>query len=646
MKIAHLSLWAPRASGLYEATKDLIKYERKLGLESEFVESDVKDPDPKQFTDEWLTAKPWSWAQDADILVVHRSLPNELANKKPKIVVMHGPIEIMMMFEHSSEKDNFNFNINLIWDYDVCVAITPQDYEIAQHYDEKGHLRYIEDAIDLERYSLDGWSWEYKYHPAIISADTIRLNKIPLHIILAMENVRKKIPDARLNFFSIPLIDVTTWRNVFVRSKLRHNQNNCELIQLMTGDIRPFIRGADISFNNNLHGIHSRGSVMEAMACFPSDTFVVADNITDTHERFYSGDIITIETNRGIIEATPEHPFWTGNKWTPANKLTFNHQLWYSKEYTIGGGYGKKKLQKVYSGAIREIVRSLQNYDSQGCGRKNGTDLRASVLANSKSRNTQINWSEDNFKVSCINRDRVGLLGGVNRRRGGCNNKETCRATRRQLETEYQCFQHITPTNGMAVEKDRLSEYLSCNTQSSWKSCNLLSILDNRDRVFANVRETTPVISNKEKAMPLDSSMVAEKIEAGSTRENQQETTRDYPNIEGFKPETIIKIGKRKVENLPVYNLSTDSHVYVAKGFIVHNCGIPVVAYCGGEDYTPYIAKTWCLESIAEAIEQCWKDIQAKGRDTVARECRTYAKEHFNMKKAAVEYKKLYEELL
>jgi len=266
MKVAHLSMWAPRASGLYEATKDLIKYERKLGLDSEFVESTIKDPDPKKFTDGWLTAKPWAWAQEADILVMHRSLPNDLVHKKPKIVIMHGPIEIMMMFEHSKETDNFNFNINLIWDYDACVAITPQDYEIAQHYDERGRLRFIEDAVDLERYSPDGWAWEYGYHPAIISADTVRLNKIPLHIILAMEGVRERIPDARLNFFSVPLVDINTWRNVFVRSKLRHNQNNCELIQLMTTDIRPFLRGADISFNNNLHGLHSRGSAMEAMA--------------------------------------------------------------------------------------------------------------------------------------------------------------------------------------------------------------------------------------------------------------------------------------------------------------------------------------------------------------------------------------------
>ena len=266
MKIAHLSLWAPRASGLYEATRDLIKYERKLGIDSQFIESVVKDPDPKIYTDEFITAQPWAWAETADVLVMHRSIPNELIHKKPKVIVMHGPMEIMLMEEHTHDKDNFNFNINMIWDYDACVAITPQDYEIAQHYDEKGKLRFIEDAVDIERYTIDGWKWTYNYHPAIISADTIRLNKIPLHIILAMENVRKKIPDARLNFMSMPLVNVGTWRNIFVRSKHRHNQNNCEVIQLMTTDIRPYIRGADISFNNNLHGLHSRGSVMEAMA--------------------------------------------------------------------------------------------------------------------------------------------------------------------------------------------------------------------------------------------------------------------------------------------------------------------------------------------------------------------------------------------
>ena len=74
--------------------------------------------------------------------------------------------------------------------------------------------------------------------------------------------------------------------------------------------------------------------------------------------------------------------------------------------------------------------------------------------------------------------------------------------------------------------------------------------------------------------------------------------------------------------------------------------GIPVVAYCGGENYTPYIAMTWCLESIAEAIERCWQDIQTRGREAVASECRAYAEAHFNMEKAAGQYKQLYEELL
>ena len=55
--------------------------------------------------------------------------------------------------------------------------------------------------------------------------------------------------------------------------------------------------------------------------------------------------------------------------------------------------------------------------------------------------------------------------------------------------------------------------------------------------------------------------------------------------------------------------------------------GIPVVSY-GGE-YTPYIARIWDLESIAEQVEKCWNDLEAPG-STLREDTIKYAQEHFN----------------
>ena len=56
-----------------------------------------------------------------------------------------------------------------------------------------------------------------------------------------------------------------TWRNMFCKSKKRALELACENIQFEINDLRPFMRGADMIFNNNMNGIYSRAQ-MEMMA--------------------------------------------------------------------------------------------------------------------------------------------------------------------------------------------------------------------------------------------------------------------------------------------------------------------------------------------------------------------------------------------
>jgi len=75
----------------------------------------------------------------------------------------------------------------------------------------------------------------------------------------------EKIPEARLNVFSLLLEPIGMWRNVFVRSHKRALETACENIQLANNNLKPFQAGADIGFNNNYSGIASRVT-MEMMA--------------------------------------------------------------------------------------------------------------------------------------------------------------------------------------------------------------------------------------------------------------------------------------------------------------------------------------------------------------------------------------------
>jgi glycosyltransferase involved in cell wall biosynthesis len=270
MKVAHFSLWAPGRSGLFHACIDQIKYERRAGIDAMFMHSDVKNPEPARFTEDDITAQPWSAAMDADVWVLHRAIPGELMQylpKKKSVAILHGTSEIMVLHEIESggTNDKFNMHVDFMNSFNKVVTITKADTQIMKLYENgRNKVVYINDAIDLEKFTIEGHSWDYKYRPAIISTSNIRINKNPAPLFWAMPEVVKAIPRARLNIFGLQVADIMTWRNLILKSgalsiaiENMHNQFY---------ELRPFLRGADISFNSNYTGIFSRDS-MEAMAC-------------------------------------------------------------------------------------------------------------------------------------------------------------------------------------------------------------------------------------------------------------------------------------------------------------------------------------------------------------------------------------------
>ena len=269
LKILHFSNWAPSRSGLYECTKDQIKYERKQGINSQLAVYEIENP--KDLQDDWLTPVSWDWAKKADVFVIHRGLPPEVQKKFPKtkrLVVLHGTTEYLILEDifSKAESQNFNSHINFINRNDATTIVNQHDYDILKLYDYNDKLHLVNDAIDIEKYNLDGYKYPYKNHPQILYCDSLRVNKHPAHIIWAMEHIVKEIPNARLTIVGLDLEDILTWRNLLLRSKNGNLKRYCELIQFKTGDVLPYMRGADILYNSNASGIFSRVQI-EASAC-------------------------------------------------------------------------------------------------------------------------------------------------------------------------------------------------------------------------------------------------------------------------------------------------------------------------------------------------------------------------------------------
>jgi len=270
MFVVHFSNFAPSQSGMYESVKDQIKYERKEGLRSEIVVSHAES-DTEIRTDGWLTSISWEESKKADIWVMHSAIPEPLKEfKKGKklIAILHGPTEHMLLKEWSKDGASFNLHISLLWEYDAAICINKHEYDIMKFYDEKiDRCRYIPNSIDLERFK-DVTPWIYSHHPAILSCDVPRIEKLPFHIIWAIPILWEEfgLSEARLNLFSLPLEPIGVWRNLFCRSHKRKLESCCENIQLANNNLSPFQAGADIGFNNNYSGIASRVT-MEMMAC-------------------------------------------------------------------------------------------------------------------------------------------------------------------------------------------------------------------------------------------------------------------------------------------------------------------------------------------------------------------------------------------
>jgi len=94
MKIVHFAEYGPNGCGLYHTAKDLIKAEIGVGIDAHMVAVTAKDNKPVLQgikTDGWLTTSDISVADDADILVRHTIIPNNLENRGiPIVMALHG----------------------------------------------------------------------------------------------------------------------------------------------------------------------------------------------------------------------------------------------------------------------------------------------------------------------------------------------------------------------------------------------------------------------------------------------------------------------------------------------------------------------------------------------------------------------------
>jgi glycosyltransferase involved in cell wall biosynthesis len=309
--------------------------------------------------------------------------------------------------------------------------------------------------------------------------------------------------------------------------------------------------------------------VLEAQACFPAETPVTASGVLRGMERKYTGELISITTARGdIITATAEHPFWTARGWIPAGQLRYDDQLLYT------GAHAESGILRVHSGRIGDIVATVRADAYAGCGGAYGQDLWRSQVAGSSPRTPQVAFADLGAASNPGYPGAVGLSGGHDRRRRQRNHTQG----RQEAEAVRRGHQHGMAAHGVARQRLHGSVDLHGYTPSRYQGARSLPhVLYPGIRPSVGVRDPAPTAGTQ-----AGTNGLRDRIHQGALGAGQAHAADGAPVVTdhyGARPQyqAVKALERHPVRDFPVYNLTTASSTYAAAGYLVHNCGVPVV---------------------------------------------------------------------
>ena len=105
-------------------------------------------------------------------------------------------------------------------------------------------------------------------------------------------------------------------------------------------------------------GPRNMGRAEEDINCFPADTLTQAGDVDGAYKRYYSGDLIEIETGKGKkLSGTPNHPVLTTKGWVALGKLNKGDNL-ISYEAKVSDTTGTHDVEASIA-EIGEVFNSL-----------------------------------------------------------------------------------------------------------------------------------------------------------------------------------------------------------------------------------------------------------------------------------------------
>jgi len=322
---------------------------------------------------------------------------------------------------------------------------------------------------------------------------------------------------------------------------------------------------------------------LEALACFPADTYVSAEDAVRGIERLYTGKLYNIKTKQGTIIATAEHPFWTQHGWRNAEHLDIDSQLWYNptKDHNTEDFHASQRnfANSVFTGRIKDVVAKVSDLHSPRIGRFAEQAIIFGQVAAS-----QIESQENMARYSYTSSLRgipysLGLFGWDNRcgwlRHASPNitwGEQKQENTPRSTDNEYltQTFVLAGANCARAIHLPRMGYTLQ-------ELCSSMALPYEWIGKPTFVRGSGSILGSEAQADGASYRILSGAVRSASHGRLHRTSVGYLQKDTGAQYIPIQEISCREVTNFPVYNLTTDSEQYWAEGFLVHNCGVPVV---------------------------------------------------------------------
>jgi glycosyltransferase involved in cell wall biosynthesis len=213
MKILH---WARKGnSGLFRSMLELATYEEKQGHEVIIRQPTGGDPIYGNGT-------------NPDVELVHSQMAVEsYHNGKPKFMWMHGePLSSV------GNKVSMKAIVDLAPQMDAFLCMSKEEQII---WNSIKRTYYVPKGIDLEMYRpLDGITQRLPGEPAVLYVENWRGQRNPLYLCVAMQEVWKKYPKARLH-----LVNCSDKKLEAIFKALIQNNHWWTFIRTLAGPVKP-----------------------------------------------------------------------------------------------------------------------------------------------------------------------------------------------------------------------------------------------------------------------------------------------------------------------------------------------------------------------------------------------------------------------